>query len=69
MPKRLNPKLICQACRLNFYGDELKDIAVLIDVAPSTLTRWRKTQIWQDYEAKLIEEWHQRQQENENTLT
>ena len=69
MPKRLNPKLICQACRLHFYGDELQDIAVLIDVAPSTLTRWRKTQIWQDYEAKLIDEWHQRQQENENTQT
>lgn len=69
MPKRLNPKLICQACRLNFYGDELKDIAVLIDVAPSTLTRWRKTQIWQDYEAKLIEEWHQQQHAEANTQT
>lgn len=67
MPKRLNPKKIIQACRLHFYGDSLTDIAVLLEVAKTTLSRWRKTEIWQDYEAKLIEEWHQRQQENENT--
>ena len=59
MPKGLNPKKICQACRLHFHGDELKDIAVRLDVAPSTLTRWKKTQIWHDFEAKLIDEWHQ----------
>ena len=59
MPKSLNPKKICQACRLHFYGDELKDIAILLDVAQTTLTRWKKTHIWKDFEAKLIEEWHQ----------
>ena len=64
MPKRLNPKLICQACLLHFRGDTLKDIAVMLKVAPGTLSRWRKTQIWQDYEAKLIDEWHQQQHEN-----
>lgn len=68
MPKSMNPKKIIAACRLHFYGDELKDIAVLMEVAPSTLTRWKKTKIWIDYEAKLIDEWHQRQQEKEKTL-
>lgn len=67
MPKTMNPKNIIAACRLHFYGDELQDIAVLLDVAPSTLTRWKKTKIWIDYEAKLIDEWHQQQQENANT--
>lgn len=66
MPKRLNPKKIIQACRLHFNGDSLTDIAVLLDVAKTTLSRWRKTQIWIDYEAKLIDEWEQRQHENEN---
>ena len=67
MPKRLNPKRICHACLLHFRGDSLTDISVRLDVAPNTLSRWRKTQIWQDYEAKLIDEWHQRQQENEKS--
>lgn len=69
MPKRLNPKLICHACRLHFYGDTLTDIAVLLDINPCTLSRWRKTDIWIDYEAKLLEEWHQAQQEDTNTRT
>ncbi len=56
MPKSLNPKKICQACRLHFHGDELQDIAVLLDVAPTTLTRWKKTKIWKDFEAKLIDD-------------
>ncbi|MCG9132759.1 hypothetical protein J5I95_13860 [Candidatus Poribacteria bacterium] len=30
------------------------------------ITNWRKTQIWKDFEAKLIDQWHQRQDENEN---
>lgn len=65
MSRPLNPKLICQACLLHWKGDALKDIAILLDVHPNTLTKWRKTQIWQDYEAKLIDQWHQQQHENE----
>ena len=64
MPKSLNPKKICQACRLHFYGDSLTDIAILLDVAQTTLTRWKKTQIWKDFEAKLIDEWHQQTNPN-----
>ena len=56
MARPLNPKLICQACLLHFNGDSLKDIAILLDVNPNTLTRWRKTQIWIDFEAQLIAE-------------
>ena len=67
MPKRLNPKRICQACLLHFRGDSLTDIAVLLDVNPATLSRWRKTDIWQDYEAKLIDEWHQQQHADTHT--
>ena len=61
MPKRLNPKKICLACLLHWRGEPLKNIARKLSVAPNTLTRWRKTQIWKDYEAKLIDEWHQQQ--------
>ena len=57
----LNEKKIRQACLLHWQGDLLKDIAILMDINPNTLTRWRKTDIWINYEAKLIEEWHQQQ--------
>ena len=57
MPKSLNPKLIRQACRLHFNGDTLTDIAILLDINPCTLSRWRKTQIWTDYEAELLEQY------------
>lgn len=65
MPKRLNPKRICHACLLHFNGDALSDIAVLLDVNPNTLSKWRKTQIWQDFEAKLIDEWHQKTKDDD----
>lgn len=52
----MNPKLICQARRLHFNSDLLGDIAILLDVNPNTLSKWRKTQIWQDYYAKLLDE-------------
>ena len=68
MPKSLNPKKICEACRLHFYGDSLTDIAVLLGVAQTTLTRWKKTQIWKNFEDKLIDEWHQ-QTNTHNTRT
>ena len=59
MPKDMNPKLIRHACRLHFDGDLLGDIAILLDVNPNTLSKWRKTQIWQDYYAELLAEWEQ----------
>lgn len=52
----LNEKKIRQACLLHWNGDLLKDIAILLDVNPNTLTRWRKTQIWKDFEAELLKE-------------
>ena len=57
MPKDLNPKLIRTACRLHFNGDLLGDIAILLDVNPNTLSKWRKTQIWKDYYAELLEQY------------
>lgn len=65
MPRVLPTQKICHACRLHFNGDSLTDIAILFDVDPNTLSNWRKTQIWKDYEAKLLEEWHQQQNEAE----
>ena len=69
MPKRLDTKKICHACLLHWRGDSLTDIAVRLDVAKTTLTRWRKTDIWKEYEAKLLEEWHQQQHENATEKT
>ena len=68
MPRSLNPKKICQACRLHFNGDTLTDIAILLEVTPNRLSNWRKTNIWKDFEAKLIDEWHQQTKENKNDV-
>ena len=57
MPKRRNPKLIRQACRLHFNGDLLKDIAVMMDINRCTISQWRKTDIWINYEAELLEQY------------
>ena len=35
----------------------------MCSLAPSTLTYWQKTATWRDDEAKLLDEWHQRQPE------
>lgn len=61
MPIPLNPKKIRQACRLHFNGDTFQEIAILMDINPNTLTRWRKTDIWKDYEAELLEQYEQAQ--------
>ena len=65
MPKRLHPKKIHQACLLHFRGETLTDIARLLAVTPSTLSRWRKTEIWHAYETKLLDEMHQENKANE----
>lgn len=65
MPRVKNQKKIIEACRLHFKGETFGDIAILMDVNPATLSRWRKTQIWKDYEAKLIEEWEDQQKQRE----
>ena len=59
MPKRLNPKRIHQACLLHFRGKTLTDIAIFLEINPATLSRWRKTQIWKDYYAELLEQYEQ----------
>ena len=63
MPRVKNQKQIIHACRLHFNGETFGDIAILLDINPTTLSRWRKTDLWQEYEAKLIEEWHQHLQQ------
>ena len=51
-------KKIIEACRLHFYGDLLLgEIAILLDVNPNTLSKWRQTQIWKDYYAELLEQY------------
>ena len=61
MPRVINQKKLIEACRLHFYGESFADIAILLDIHPNTLTRWRKTDTWKDYEAKLIDEWEEQQ--------
>jgi len=69
MPRVLPTKKVCQACRLHFHGETLTDIARLLKVCNHTLSRWRKTDIWKDFEAKLIDEWHQQTNENATEKT
>lgn len=54
MPKH-NPKQIIKACRLCFQGDSNQKIAKKVNVHKSTITQWRKLDLWKQMEKQLIE--------------
>jgi len=55
----MDPKQICRACRYHWRGEPLKNIAKKLNVAPATVSRWKNTDEWKTYAAKLLDEWHQ----------
>ena len=59
MPKRISQKQILTACQLSFKGIKQSEIATLLDVTEATVSNWRKLEIWQDFEAELIDAYKQ----------
>ncbi len=59
MPKHISQKQILTACQLSFKGIRNREIATLLEVTEATVSNWRKLEIWQDFEAELIDAYKQ----------
>ena len=45
---------ILAACEMSFNGRSNADIAAHFNVTDSTVSRWRKHQVWIDFENELV---------------
>ena len=45
---------ILAACEMSFNGRSNSDIAAHFNVTGSTVSRWRKHQVWIDFENELV---------------
>lgn len=48
-------KLILKACQMSFSGVKSKEIAAELDVTDTTVSRWKSTELWQEFHAELID--------------
>lgn len=55
MPKKVSTKQILIACQMSFEGKSNRLIADAMNVNEATISNWRKLEIWQDFEAELID--------------
>ena len=49
-----NTKTILTACEMSFAGNTDKKIATDLGTSVSAVSRWRKNEIWQEFEQELI---------------
>ena len=54
MMRRLNTKSILTACEMSFNGKTDGEISTLLEVSASNVSRWRKSEVWQEFEQELI---------------
>ena len=55
MPKIFNSKQILMACRIAFDGKSNHDFAKPMGSSEVTVSSWRKTELWQEFESELVE--------------
>ena len=59
MPRRVSQKQILMACRMSFEGVSNQEIALMCEVTEATVSNWRKLEIWQNFEAELVDAYKQ----------
>ena len=59
MPKRVSTKQLLMACQMSFDGMSNSEIAERFEVTHATVSNWRKLEIWQEFEAELIDAYKQ----------
>ena len=59
MPKRVSTKQILIACQMSFEGKGNREIASELGFTETTVSNWRKLEIWQEFEAELIDAYKQ----------
>ena len=52
--RRSNTKTILTACEMSFAGNTDNEIASDLGASVSAVSRWRKNEIWQEFEKELI---------------
>ena len=52
--RRLNTKTILTACEMSFAGNTDNEIAADLGASVSAVSRWRKHEIWREFEEELI---------------
>ena len=53
--KRTSTKQILMACQMSFEGLGNGEIGRIMGVTDTTVSNWRKLEIWQEFEAELID--------------
>ena len=52
--RRSNTKTILTACEMSFAGNTDSEIATDLGTNVSNVSRWRKNEVWQEFEQELI---------------
>ena len=52
--RRSNTKIILTACEMSFAGKTDNEIASCLGTSVSNVSRWRKNEIWKEFEQELI---------------
>ena len=52
--RRSNTKTILTACEMSFTGKTDTEIAADLETSVSNVSRWRKHEVWQEFEKELI---------------
>ena len=59
MPRRVSTKQLLIACQMSFEGKGNREIAKELGFTETTVSNWRKLEIWQEFEAELIDAYKQ----------
>lgn len=69
MPRRVSAKQILIACQMAFDGKGNREIAAELGFTETTVSNWRKSEIWQEFEAELIDAYKQQVLSAEQNVT
>ena len=59
MPRRVSTKQLLIACQMSFEGKSNREIADTLGFTETTVSNWRKLEIWREFEAELIDAYKQ----------
>ncbi len=68
MPRRVSTKQLLIACQMSFEGNSNQEIADRLGFTETTVSNWRKLELWKEFEAELIDA-HKQQALNLNSTT
>ena len=59
MPRRVSTKQLLIACQMSFEGKGNREIANELGFTETTVSNWRKLEVWKEFEAELIDAYKQ----------